>query len=237
MLTVVCWKWNGWRPLYTAQHVNLLKHMLESHLHMPHRLLCVTDDPEGVECDTIPIWDYPIVQTDTGRPNCFRRLRMFAPEASELLGSRVLSIDLDCMIFDDITPLFTDHDFRITAGEASPYNGSMILHKTGTRPQIWDEFDADSFHDTISSTRRSDGRPFYGSDQAWISYRAPGEATWNPDDGVYFFKHLEAMTPDLPKNLRIAFFAGAAKPWDHAMKRRAPAVRKLYRQYLEAMQK
>jgi hypothetical protein len=236
-LTVVCWKWKGWRNVYKAEHVNLLEHMLAKHLHIPHRLVCVTDDPAGVNCETMPIWDYPQVEVMKGRPNCFRRLRVFAPEAKEMFGERLLSIDLDCMIFDDITPLITQDDFKITAGTAAvaPYNGSMFLHKTGTRPELWDDFDPATFHETIKTTRLPGARPFYGSDQAWMSYRAPGEATWGPDDGVYFFRHLEAATPNMPRGARIVFFPGSAKPWDHAMKRRAPAVRRAYQQYLEEM--
>lgn len=237
MLTVLCWKWNGWRNVYTAEHVNLLEHMLQQHLHVPHRLVCVTDDPVGVNCETMPIWDYPQVEVVRGKPNCFRRLRMFSTEAREMFGPRVLSIDLDCMIFDDITPLITDHELRITAGESAPYNGSMILHTTGTRPELWDDFDPDSFHKIMAGTRRRDGRPFFGSDQAWISYRAPNEATWTQENGVYFFKHLEVIKPNVPKNLRVVFFPGFSKPWDHSMKRRAPAVRKRYREYVEAMKK
>ena len=63
MLTIVCWKWKkhksgfqlpGVVP-YTAHHVNVLRNMLERHCHIPFRFVCLTDDPRGIECETLPV--------------------------------------------------------------------------------------------------------------------------------------------------------------------------------------
>jgi hypothetical protein len=235
VLTVVCWKWDGWRAGYTAEQVNVLERMLKEHLHLDHRLVCVTDDPTGVRCETMEIWNYPVVETLQGRPNCFRRLRLFSDEAGDMFGPRVLSIDLDCAIMGDITPLITDHDFRILQGEVAPYNGSMWLLRTGARPRAWDEFDPDTFHQAIAKTRTARHRPYYGSDQAWLSYVLPGEATWSEADGVYQYRNLALRSADVPNDARIVFFAGSRKPWDHALKRQMPIIYKTYRKYRDQL--
>jgi hypothetical protein len=231
VLTVVCWKWAGWRAIYTAEHVNVLELMLKTHLRIPHRLVCVTDDPTDVRCETMPIWDYPQVEVDKNKPNCFRRLRLFSDEARDMFGPRVLSIDLDCSILGDITPLITKHDFRIVQGRAAPYNGSMWLLRTGSRPQAWHDFDAEAFRDAVAGTKNVVGRPFYGSDQAWLSSKLPGEATWSDADGVYQYRDLALRAPEFPNDARIVFFAGTRKPWDYSLKRHMPIIYQTYRKY------
>lgn len=212
MLTVVCWKWNGWRGnVYRPVHVHALQHMVAKHLQAPHRFVCVTDNPTGLECETIRLWSDPAVPNVRGKPNCYKRLKMFSNYAARLLGETVLSIDLDCVIVDDITPLVTGDDLKMVVGQASPYNGSMILHRPGTRTQLWDEFDTKFSPLEVKQHAIDTGRKHFGSDQAWISYKCPGEPTWGPDDGVYQYSNLG---PDgVPAGARIVFFAGPNKPW------------------------
>lgn len=220
MLTVICWKWAGWRNVYRAEHVNVLQRMLATHLRMPHRLVCVTDDPAGIECETVPLWSEPNVQR--AGPNCYRRLRLFSQDAAQTFGERVLSIDLDCVILDDITPLITDEDFRIVRGRSARYNGSMWLHLCGTRTFLWDEFDAKTSPKAASR--------YVGSDQAWISHRCGEEAAWDKADGVYHYTLLDKRAP-LPSNARIVFFAGAMKPWSYALKREQRPLWEEYRKW------
>src|SRR5690554_2157344 len=114
MLTVVSWKWNGWRSIYQPHHVRALKRMVAKHLHIPHRFVCVTDDPRELSgIETIRLWSDPVVSVQTRYPNCYRRLKMFSNYAKTLLGEQILSVDLDCVILDDITPLITDDDLKI----------------------------------------------------------------------------------------------------------------------------
>jgi hypothetical protein len=230
VLTVVCWKWNGWRNIYTAEHVNVLHEMLKDNLSIPHRLVCVTDDPAGIKCETVPIWDEPKVETGPNVPNCFRRLWLFSEEAKDVFGDQVLSIDLDCLIVNDIAPLITGDDFKIVRGVSSPYNGSMWLHRPGTRPHVWQDFDPETVFQTLKQTQRADGKSYYGSDQAWMSFALPDEPTWGESDGVYHFQHLEPRQK-WPKNARIIFFAGARKPWHYSLKTWANDIFSKYRYY------
>lgn len=228
-LTIVTWKWVGWRgATYKAQHVLAMRWMLEQHLKIPHRFICVTDDARGLEdCETYPIWDYPIVNTGAGRPNCYRRLRVFSKEARSMFGPRLLSIDLDAVVMGDITHLITDDDFKIMQGKAAPYNGSMFLHRTGTLTHVWETFDKNS-PDVVRRHERMTQVRHYGSDQAWMSYAIPGAPTWGEADGVYHFTLLN----QLPADTRLIFCAGGVKPWAPSMELKCPAI---YTKYMEAI--
>lgn len=231
-LTVVCWLWNGWRAGYQPMHVNMLERMLQEHLKIPHRFVCITDNPEGIRGETMEIWDYPQVETIKGKPNCYRRLRLFSDEAKEMFGPRVLSIDLDVLILSDITDLITDDDFKIVKGRAAPYNGSMWLHTTGTKTYLWDEFDPATSPAAARTLKNEVGKPYYGSDQAWMSYREPNAPTWSEEDGVYQYSSLTFLEPP-PENARIVFFAGSHKPWDSRLKFACKPLFDLYRKNYE----
>lgn len=211
MLTVVCWLWQGWRPVYTPEHVINLRNMLARHLRMPHRFVCVTDQPAipGVEC--VPLWGCPIGLADMPSvPNCYRRLKLFADES---FGPAVLSIDLDCVILNDITPLVEralPHDFMIMKGYANPYNGSLWFVRPGANSHVW----TDLGPATIAAAREqrmADGRRFYGSDQSVMAYMLPDAPMWTQADGLYQNVRQRKLNVVDP---RIVFFAGRRKPWD-----------------------
>lgn len=219
-LAVCCWKWAGWRgEMYKAHHVNVLQSMVAENLHIPYRFVCVTDNAEGVNCETIPIWTDPDVPTRGKRPNCYRRLKVFSNEAKKIFkADRILSIDLDCVILDDITPLVTDHEFRVMQGKASPLNGSMFLHTLGTRPRFWNSFGCAS-PELVRKKEMITKVRLYGSDQAWMSYCEPEAATWSTADGAY---HYSLLQKELPRTARICFFAGSHKPWSPVIADKTP---------------
>jgi len=211
MLTIVCWKWKnrGWhRPRieYTAEHVNIFASMVRRNLAMPHRILCITDDPDGIDpsIETYPIWE------DKGALDiggCFVRLRAFSAEQEimDLLGDRYVNIDLDCVITGQLDPLFEpymDEDLvlLLSTGKHTPYWGSMWMNKTGTYPHIWNDFKSE---DLLWYTKSSGKGGFYthpeavrkgfvvGSDQAWISACVyPDVPIWTEEDGIYSYRLL-----------------------------------------------
>jgi hypothetical protein len=218
-MTFVCFKWV--KPAkgfvlpaaitgYTAHHVNVLQAMLARHYRRPHRLICVTDQPAGINCETLPLWD-----THRELGGCFTRLFMFSAEARELFGPRFVCIDLDCVITQDISDLFDrPEDFVINSYNPIPgsihpdqhYNGALYLLKAGSRCQVWNTFDPET------SVQRIQNNPHacIGSDQAWIRLCLDkGEARFGNADGVY---EARQVGPDLPREARIIFFAGARDP-------------------------
>lgn len=225
-LTVVTFLWRGWRPgIYRPEHVHALRRMVSDHLTIPHRFLCICDKPRGLQCETMPLWRVGHVRSPPEMMNSYRRLRLFAPEMREMIGTEwVLQMDLDTLIVDNIDPLITWDDLRMVAGTMAPYNGSMWLHRLGTRAHLWTEFNPrvsprEVFEhgrqvrrDHQTSGANGKAQPYRGSDQAWIGYRCPDEPVWTADDGVIRVGKKRRRKP-VPQNARILFFPGVPKPW------------------------
>ncbi len=214
MITVLTWLWmqEGGRTSYTAAHVNIWADMVRRHLKMPHRLACVTDLPDGIDSRVeiiVPPREFEDIRIPTwkeARPQCLRRLTMFAPDAARTFGERFVCMDMDCVVSGPLDPLFnTATDFKIFAGTAAnrPYNGSMMLLRAGARPHVYTDFTPERAVEA--------GQRFVGSDQAWISRcLGPDEAVWTEADGVFWWQGA-GQVPEAP---RVLFFPGSTKPWE-----------------------
>lgn len=215
MITVLTWLWKqeGSRVDYTAMHVNIWAAMVRRNLTMPHRIACVTDMPEGIDprvhiiLEPDDFRDVRIPTWGNGRPNCFRRISMFRPDANEIFGERFVSMDLDCVIGDCLDPLFDRPEDIVLyksprGGQAQrPYNGSMLMMTAGARPEVFEDF-------TLEGATFA-GRRYIGSDQSWISHKlGRGEATWSEDDGVAWNQSPPS------ESWRVMFYPGSIKPWD-----------------------
>ncbi len=235
MITVVCWKWKspqGYRSTFLGKHVNTLRNMVKRHLHVPHEFVCITDDPTGIDDDIriVPLWDdYAYLQGFVGnqRPCCYRRLKVFNADAAGL-GEHVLSIDLDCVITRDITPLINRKEDFVIWGDTAPgtlYNGGFWMLRRGTRQKVWDTFDP---NESPQLTRKIG---IIGSDQAWISHcLGKGEAMWTRVDGVYSFRnHLNKASMKLPTDARIVMFHGQHDPWHSDVQGKFPWIREHYK--------
>jgi hypothetical protein len=199
--------------------------MVSRNLAMKHKLLCVTTetdlppnveriDPPGEFEDVSPTWG-------PRKPNCFRRLVMFRSDAAKTFGKRFVSMDLDCIVGGPLDPLFNrPEDFVIYRGThpSRPYNGSLMLLRACSRPQLYETFN--------QAGADASGAAFHGSDQAWIAHcLGPNEATWDRSDGVW---HLHEYLPQARKaNPTILFFPGKRKPWE--LHRVFPWMREHYR--------
>ncbi len=222
LLTFVCWKWKpqpGYRSQFTATHVNVLAAMIARHYRRPHRVICVTDDAEGIDqaIGIETLWpDHGRLQSPHGpkNPSCYRRLKIFSAEARRMFGERFVSLDLDCVITGDLVPLFERREDIVLWGDTNPhtyYNGGLLLMSAGAREQVWTGFDPA----TSPAQARKLGQ--FGSDQAWIgACLGPDEARWTRKDGVYSYRMHVARPPSrgrLPAGARIVLFHGAVDPW------------------------
>lgn len=213
MLTVLAWYWRNpqCRTQFKPEHVNTWAAMVRRNLKMPHRIACVTDTPEGIDCEIItPPGDFEDVQAPWGprKPNCYRRLSMFRRDAGDIFGERFVCMDLDCVIGGPLDPLFDRKDdlvlFKGTASDR-PYNGSMMLIKAGCRPQVYEKFNQDSANES--------GANFLGSDQAWLAQCLGWkEKTWSERDGVFWYGPVYKSLAKTQAP-RVLFFPGKIKPW------------------------
>jgi hypothetical protein len=223
MLTVVCWLWRqeSRTVLYKPEYVDVWANMLRRNLTIPHRLLCITDNPSDIKTvETYPLWeDLGVNNPKWGhtRPQCYRRLKAFSEEMRPILGDRFVSMDLDCVILGNIDAILSrPEEFIINRGttQKNPYNGSLWMMNTGCRSFVWDTFDPE--------TSPKQAERWLGSDQAWMREAlGPNEATWGIEDGITNYLHVARIPRWNPKDTKIVFFQGTVKPWDStALQRR-----------------
>ncbi len=227
LITVVCFHWfdpNGrHNHLYTydVQYVNKLQSMLARHLSLPHELVCVTDEPEGLHPD-IRVVPTPAEVRDW--PGMLRRLVIFREDAAELFGKRILLMDLDVVILRDITPLVDRPEdfvtweprlYYVLNEQYSRYNTGFLLMDAGARPQVWDEF-------SVERAQRELGAKHEGvvDEQAWITHiLGPDETVWPWDGDVRSVR----ATPN-PQSARVVFFNGPRAPGMAAMQAEYPWI-------------
>lgn len=217
-LTVATFKWGG---KYTSENVNTLARAVRRHCTLEHEFVCITDDPSGLECRSIPLWDdwsgLLSPHHKDGYPSCYRRLKVFSPEIEAVLGRRFVVIDIDVLPVASLDPLWNrTEDFVCLANpvkSATRYVGGMWLITAGSRPEVWERMSSEVPRITYSAG-------LGGSDQAWISYcLPPDEATWGAEDGVYAYRQNLMHNNQLPNNARFVSFNGRHNPWDADMQR------------------
>jgi hypothetical protein len=221
-LVVCCFKWG---EKFGPQHVNTLDSMVRRNCRLPFEFVCVTDDHRGIASHIriVPLWsELSDVPSPVGRsfPSCYRRLKLFGPEARALIGERIVCLDLDTVITADVTPLWDRPDeFMIWANHwgkrkgkgrnKQRFNGSMFMLAADSRPKVWTKFNPET------SPKEATKAGHRGSDQGWLSYVLGDEATWGKDDGVYSWRvDIEPNGGGLPEGARVVFWHGQANPWD-----------------------
>jgi len=241
VLSVVLWKWKqaNHARAYSSEHVDAVARMLHRNIRVPHRIICITDEPEGIsECETYPLWgdaDGLNNATNANLPSCYRRLKLYDQPTQELLGirygDRIVGIDLDTVITGDVTELFTQPTLYtgwVLRGKHHPqvYNGSLQIFDAGPDLQhIWSEFDP------ATSPLEAFRAGYLGSDQSWLSYKLIGRvgahgASW-PEVASYPLQvRLQGV---LSAQTKIVFFHGMKKPWDAEVQHQAPWVNRYWR--------
>lgn len=141
MITVSCWLWGG---LFGPEYVNRLRAGLERHLHVEHELVCITDHLACVSAFDRRVVLMGMSARYDRTPRCRRRMEQFS---KDFWGDRrrILSIDLDVVVVDDITPLVDRPEPVVgwKVGHAGVYSGSFLLYDAGALHGAWERFAAD----------------------------------------------------------------------------------------------
>ncbi len=232
MLEVVTWKWGA---LFGPEYVNRLRSMLGRHLHLDHRLTCVTDDPAGLdpEVRVLPMWGEH-GEMKAGSRSCFRRLRMFDPAVREHLGPRFLHLDLDVVIVGDITPIAARTEpivvFDQNAGSGAKkivYNPSVLLMDAGALPRLWDEFHADPVG--VWTTAKNAGWSCSDMSVIGLYFDAVKPPTVGPKDGVLAFWRDVRPKGRVPDAARMVLFFGNDNPHVQTIQEKNPWIKKHWR--------
>lgn len=245
-LTVVCWYWldpaRKRSYTFTPEDVRIWDRMIARHLTIPHRRVCVTHRPDLIDfMDTVPL---DMAKHVPG--TCAVKLMAWRPDIASVLGERILSTDIDCVVTDCLDPVVDRSEDVVLwknpnyeqGGRRGFYQGSMQLLTAGARPFIWEDFDPNFTPGWLN-------RRFGGAEQAWISerlntsYPEPGwewkEAHWTEADGVYGAGRLfngtmsNGVQSELPSNARIVFTPGDRAPGQSHVQETHPWIERYYK--------
>lgn len=232
MLTVLTWKWG---QLYTADHVNKLRSMLARHLRLPHQLHLITDDGGAAEYPGVVV--HPMrhdhAEMVSGGRSCFRRLWMLSREAGEVIGPRILHLDLDVVLVGDVTPLFDRPEPLVIYDQhthsRTVYNPSMMLMDAGALHTAWEEFHAAP----AATLARALAAGWTQSDMAIINMYAhamvPKPPVWDERDGARAWFRMRRHAGALPADARIVLFYGPDDPSKPDVQKMAPWVAEHWR--------
>ena len=201
---------------YTPEHVNRWCRMLRANLTIPHRLLCITDDPADIhECPTLPIWELE----EAG--GCFHRLRLFDTdslplEVSAAIGDRFGWLDLDCVITGNVDHIFGRTEpvvlnrYIHNKRPGQLFNGALCIMDRNAASEVWRSYASARKEAAAYAARLNEANYMVGSDQLWISLMAPWAATVGPESGIREAGLLKRRPPD--KDARLVLFSGARDP-------------------------
>lgn len=192
---------------YTAEHVNAQLPMLKKHCSVSHRVVCVTDHPDGlnphIEVVPDPVRSDGAVEKNWRYPPCTRKLWNFS-DAARVLGKRILSLDVDGLFCRRIDPLLErEEPLVVWRNPGGKIMGGAYLLTTGSHTHVW------NLYDPQSSPQILQALGFQQSDQGWLNYTLP-RSTPSWDGGLF---EARPYRPQLPPDARIVSFAGETKPW------------------------
>lgn len=246
-LNIVLWLWQGWRPIYSRTDINAVAQMLRDTAELPGsaRILLLTDQPSdwasvraralGVE--EFPLWPDPVSRMTSGKPNCYRRLKIFDAAVQRDLGIApgdiVMSMDADSIVSGPLVPLLSPliskrHTLAAMGGVAARIHGSLFAFAAYSQQHLWDKF-----HPVLSPLEnmkpwRNGPRPV-GSDQAFMTRNVVGEYLWSVEDGCYSWnRHGCSLSPRYTENACYWSFAGHHKPSSELVRQVRPDLHAAY---------
>jgi hypothetical protein len=179
-----------------AEYVNCLHRSVEKCITVPHRFVCVTDDPTGLRdgIETLP--------ADDNAPGWWQKICLFRPGRFKD-ADRILFIDLDTIILRNIDDIASyDGGFAGTGNFRTggpPFSSCMMAWQNGTMHHLYTKW--------IAANRPMDR---WGDDE-WIRNTELNTAKLNrifPGIRSYKYHHLK----DDPGDARVVIFMARPKP-------------------------
>ncbi len=209
---VICVKWG---TKFGPEYVNRLYKMVEKNLTIPHRFVCLTNEPEGIdkEIEVRPFFTLD----DSGLPEkAWKKLGLFTDKLADIEG-RALFLDLDVVILKNIDDFFKvegefviikDWDFKKDIiGNSSVFRFEVNKHK-----DIIENFYKEG----------KDIRKRYRNEQAFLSYQMYKKGIlsyWDKSWCVSFKRNCLRrfplnyfQVPKEPKDAKILVFHGRPNP-------------------------
>lgn len=194
---------------YDYKYVNVLNKALRRTCKENVQLICLTDNPWGVKVPCVPL--------SFNLPGWWSKLEVFK------LSGPCVYLDLDTIILDDITPLFTllDKPYSSFYGLKS-FKGqklaSGIMAWKGDYKWILDEFlnDSGGYYNrgTHVGFASNNGMEFIG-DQDYVEYQLKKEGAminYIQTDFKKIYSYKKHCANGVPKGAKIVCFHGQPRP-------------------------
>lgn len=218
MKQLVCVKWG---TMYGPEYVNRLYGMVSRHLASPFRLICLTDDRQGIRpevlCEDLPELGVPHPQRTMGK---WRKQVLWAASVPGLeIGVPALFIDLDSVIVGPLDDHFTmgePNDVYVARNWARPLERlgqtSVFRFPVGGNAHVLEDFRADP--QGIADK--------YRFEQHYVTAAVKGGVKFWPEAWTRHFRlHCLPAFPlryfvaaRLPAGARIVTFPGGPNPDD-----------------------
>jgi hypothetical protein len=221
--TVICMKW-GTR--YGPDYVNRLYSMMKRHTARPTRLVCYTDEAQGINSN-VAVYPLPYIELpEYRRWFPWRKISLWQKELEGISGE-VLYLDLDIVVTGGLDDFF---DYKPghycvarnwTRRKERIGNTSVYRFPVGAHTYLYDRI-MNNCEDVLAR---------HSNSQTFISREIKDMEFW-PDDWCVSFKHslLPAwplnlfLAPALPPATKVVAFTGKPDP-DEAMEGRWPHER------------
>lgn len=218
---------------YMPDDVERLRQAVARNLTLPHEFICVTDRPEIFDGNP-HIRAIPLDRTiPMSAGHCVCRLMTFHPDGRKIFGTdTVFQMDLDTLVVGNLNAIAgRQSDVVLWRNPARVpwdrplklrpyYNGSFVLHRTGTIPFLWRDY---------LKLSVCTGHSALKDDQTWLSHWFGSTAPyWDHVDGIYRLAREDTpgsgVWGTLPEGARLVTFPGsegkmdnpkvlAANPW------------------------
>lgn len=227
-VAVACVKW-GTR--FGPDYVNVLSRAVAEHLPSPHRFVCLSNQPEGIDpaVETMPMPEFGVPEAEWTKRGCWPKVALFAPGvfADDEI---VLYLDLDVLVVGNLGPFvecvraepafYTLREWNPLLLRALPLavrpdrgsQGSVYVWRAGEQRHVFADF-----------TRRvEEVRANFWSDRFYLPKIATNPR-YLPYDWCLSFKNhclspwpLNLVRPEarLPQGARIIVFHGKPRPMD-----------------------
>lgn len=178
-----------WGESYTWADVERLGRQLAQHVTVPYRLTPITatgEEPGAVS--------QAALEEAAGAPGHhawrLRRLPLLSAGVRELIGPRILQIDLDVDIVANIDHLFTDEPLRIyrcpsIGRRRFAYAPGLMLMDAGVLDELWQRVK----NNPVAARQAAVAEGWTGTDQAIIGRAIhPHPHVFTGADGVYSYR-------------------------------------------------
>ena len=227
-VAVACVKWGA---RFGPDYVNVLRAAVAERLALPHRFVCLTNQPEGIGpgVETRPVPEFGVPEVEWTKRGCWPKVALFAPGVFED-DEVVLYLDLDVLVVGDLAPFP-----RLLDGASAFYSlrewnppllrllpigmrpdrgsqGSVYVWRAGEQRHVFADF----------TSRVAEVRASFWSDRFYLP-KVAANHRYLPYDWCLSFKNhclapwpLNLVRPEarLPAGARIIVFHGKPRPID-----------------------